>query len=453
MSELPDQVAEGKIQQRYTIGNSTVTLRIGDILDSRAQVLVSSDDDRLNMGGGVSRALHRAAGDAYKLDAQAKYAGHHDVGDVVVTGAGAIPAPCQYVFHAISRRFDDLHLPTEDQARTAIRRIVGKAMALLEPMGLSSIAFPAVGTGAAAFAPEDVALVMADVLRDDLTAREASLDVEIYIYPDDMAGNTYGTFFKSFDMASGWLGHIVRDHLVVMIHGIRTEARWFDDVTAILREEDHQLNPVSTGYEYFDVVRFLLPFRWAKRRVIERVEEKLLAVIDDPASVKVSVVAHSFGTYVLGEVLQRNPRITINRLILCGAVLPQDFRWSALRDRLTVIDPHEYPTQRLLNECGWRDTWPVLAQFMTWGYGSSGRFGFQSPLVKDRFHDLDHSGFFQEAFVRDYWCPFITEGVIKDSAGKRPPSPWWLQVLTVLKFPILLLGFLALAVWLLAAGS
>ncbi len=447
MSEPPHPPAEGKIQQRYTIGNSTVTLRIGDILDSKAEVLVSSDDDRLNMGGGVSLALHGAAGDAYKRYAQEKFAGRHEVGDVVVTDAGAIPQPCKYVFHAISRRFDDFHLPTEAQARTAIGQIVRRSVALLEPMGLTSIAFPAVGTGTAAFRPEDVALVMADVLREELTTREAAVDIEIYIFPDDLAGNTYGTFFKSFDLASGWLGHIVRDHLVVMIHGIRTEARWFDDVTAILRQEDHQLNPVSTGYEYFDVVRFLLPFRWAKRRVVERVEEKLLSVVDDPASVKVSVVAHSFGTYVLGEVLQRNPRITINRLILCGAVLPRDFGWGTLRDRLTVIDPHEYPTQRLLNECGWRDTWPVFAQFMTWGYGSSGRFGFQSPLVWDRYHDLDHSGFFQEAFVRDYWCPFISEGVIKDSAGKRPPSPWWLQVLTVLKFPILLLAAAGVGAW------
>ncbi len=447
MSELPRQPAEGKIQQRYTIGKSTVTLRIGDILDSKAEVLVSSDDDRLNMGGGVSRALHIAAGDAYKRDAQTKFAGQYEVGDVVVTGAGAIQPPCKYVFHAISRRFDDFQPPTEALARAAIGKIVRRSVALLESMGVTSIALPAVGTGAAAFRPEDVALVMADVLREELTTRETAFDVEIFIFPDDMAGTTYGTFFKSFDLASGWLGHIVRDHLVVMIHGIRTEARWFDEVTAILRQEDHQLNPVSTGYEYFDVVRFLLPFRWAKRRVIERVEEKMLSVVDDPSTVKVSVVAHSFGTFVLSEVLQRNPRIAINRLILCGAVLPRDFRWDLIRDRLTVIDPHEYPTQRLLNECGWRDTWPVLAQFMTWGYGSSGRFGFQSPLVWDRFHDLDHSGFFQDAFVRDYWSPFISEGMIKGSAGKRPPSPWWLQVLTVLKLPILLLVAAGIGAW------
>ena len=56
----------------YQFGKSQLTLEFGDIVTSDAQVIVSSDDCYLSMGGGVSAAIRRAGGDDIVLDAAKK---------------------------------------------------------------------------------------------------------------------------------------------------------------------------------------------------------------------------------------------------------------------------------------------------------------------------------------------------------------------------------------------
>jgi hypothetical protein len=92
----------------------------------------------------------------------------------------------------------------------------------------------------------------------------------------------------------------------------------------------------------------------------------------------------------------------------------------------------------------------VFAESITWGYGSSGRFGFQTHLVRDRYHDLGHSGFFTEGFAKKFWLSALSDGQIADGLVERPGSVWWLQLLTVFKVRyLLLLTLIALGVWLL----
>ena len=85
-------------RRTYAFGKSTLNILFGDIVDSPADVLVSSDDYQLSMGGGVSYAISAAAGSSLVLDA-AKSAPRR-LGDVVVTTAGALNA--RYIFHVIT---------------------------------------------------------------------------------------------------------------------------------------------------------------------------------------------------------------------------------------------------------------------------------------------------------------------------------------------------------------
>jgi O-acetyl-ADP-ribose deacetylase (regulator of RNase III) len=54
-------------QRTYQVGVSTLSLECGDITSSKADVLVSSDDSYLTMGGGVSVAIRRAGGQGILL--------------------------------------------------------------------------------------------------------------------------------------------------------------------------------------------------------------------------------------------------------------------------------------------------------------------------------------------------------------------------------------------------
>lgn len=56
--------------RQYLFNSSTLTVKFGNILDTKAEIIVSSDDCDITMGGGVSGAILRAGGDTIIKDAQ-----------------------------------------------------------------------------------------------------------------------------------------------------------------------------------------------------------------------------------------------------------------------------------------------------------------------------------------------------------------------------------------------
>lgn len=437
-----------KTKQSYRFTDSVVNVELGNIVLSKAQIIVSSDDTDLTMGGGVSLAIRKAGGEAIYADAQKKRPAH--VGQVVVTSAGMLP-DCQHIFHVVTRAYRST--PTHNRAAhmAVIEDATRQCLRLLRDMNLSSIAFPALGTGYAQFQPTDVAIAMAKVIVEDLTANRNPIEVSIYLLPEALGSHVdFREFFNRFDESTGLVHKVVRDHAVVMIHGIRTDARWIERIERVLKQGDHQLYPVANGYGYFDVVRFLLPLKSLRQAAVTKVKTRIDNLLkDQPQITKVSVIAHSFGTFLVGEMLRNDPTFRLHRLLLCGAILPSDYPWEKHAQQVGPFNDPNHVTRRLINDCGWRDFWPVFAQSITWGYGSSGRFGFQMPLVRDRYHDLDHSGFFTEDFAKTYWLSALSDGRIADGPVERPASAWLLQLLTVIKLRYLvLLALLGFFFWL-----
>ncbi|MFN5465258.1 MAG: macro domain-containing protein [Cyanobacteriota bacterium] len=165
-------------RRTYRFAASTLALEFADILSSDAEVLVSSDDGYLSMGGGVSRALRLAGGNAIALDAAKMIPAA--VGDVVVTTAGALQA--HYIFHAIT-------LGPGAEATTpqaTLERTTRRCMQLVAALGVTSIAFPAIGAGRAGFSYEDVAVSMAAVIAEELGRAPCAVEVAIHLFdPND----------------------------------------------------------------------------------------------------------------------------------------------------------------------------------------------------------------------------------------------------------------------------
>ena len=213
--------------------------------------------------------------------------------------------------------------------------------------------------------------------------------------------------------------------VVLLIHGIRDQGEWQSMVSARLAVPG-RIEIIPIKYGFFDALRFWSPI-WTRNRPIERVYTQVrVALMEyrDRPNLKLSVIAHSFGTYVIGEIIRREFDLHFHRLILCGAVLPQGFPWHQYRDRFG----------RVVNECGKADIWPVLAKSLSWGYGASGTHGFGAVLVKDRFHAGGHGQYFEPAFPETYWEPFIRRGEYQGTKYEisMPPTPWWLSVLGIL---------------------
>lgn len=224
-----------------------------------------------------------------------------------------------------------------------------------------------------------------------------------------------------------------RSKLVILIHGIRTEAAWHQVVRRIL-EEQTDVTVVPLKYAYFNVFQFVCPF-FTRRAVIQTLEWKLRAALDHYPESDLIIVAHSFGTYAISEILRHHPDIKPQGLLLCGSIIPAQFRWDQLRIKASV-----------LNECGYKDIWPVLATALTWGFGPSGTTGFGSPGVRDRFHPCTHSEFFSETFVRENWVPWIRGGCCNERLvdNHAPSVPWVWSILAAMPFKWVVLALVLL---------
>jgi hypothetical protein len=230
--------------------------------------------------------------------------------------------------------------------------------------------------------------------------------------------------------------------LVLLIHGIRTQAEWHGPVRDCL-ENIPGCRAIPLSYGYFDVFRFLLPGR-TRRAPIKELLWKIQDAIKKHDYDELVIVSHSFGTYAITEILRKNPAIVPTRLLFCGSILKQNYRWDMLPNRADTI-----------NDCGTKDIWPVLANSVTWGYGPSGAFGFGTPQITDRFYPFYHSDFFRTemspsrgesqgivavsdkpprlSFVEEFWVPWICSGKVVRSKHEqaRGITPYWMSILGV----------------------
>lgn len=191
------------MDRTYNINNSQLTIKFGNILDSEADVIVSSDDYRLSMGGGISRMILIGAGPEMKIDAKKKVPA--SLGDVVVTTAGLLPQ--KFIFHAITidrttlSRLDETN--KDDIQQYIIHHAVKKVFRLMAVLNVNTVAFPAIGAGVAHIPYDKVAKCMGEAFAEALSETNKSYKVELYLY--DRYGKMglwdYMPFFESFAKA------------------------------------------------------------------------------------------------------------------------------------------------------------------------------------------------------------------------------------------------------------
>lgn len=179
----------------YRIGKSTIEVIAGDITTSRAQVIVSSDGSNLSMGGGVSAAIHRAAGKNYAQDAHKMTP--RPLGDVVVTSAGELPA--RYVMHVVT--LSRAKLGGELPPNLIVRHGTQRVLELCEKLSCSSVAFPAIGAGAARISYEVVAAEMGSTLLESLLRIDHEMHVELYLL-DRFGGHGVDVFKAAFERST-----------------------------------------------------------------------------------------------------------------------------------------------------------------------------------------------------------------------------------------------------------
>ncbi|HEU5205019.1 MAG TPA: macro domain-containing protein [Candidatus Limnocylindrales bacterium] len=130
----------------------------GDICELEVDAIVNAANTSLWMSTGVGGAIKRAGGDAIEFAAvrQAPV----ELGSAIVTPAGTLAA--RFVIHAVSL---DRDRRTSDQS---IEQAVRSTFARARELGVTSLAFPALGTGVGGFPLDEAARIMVDVAHDEL---------------------------------------------------------------------------------------------------------------------------------------------------------------------------------------------------------------------------------------------------------------------------------------------
>jgi len=170
---------------QHKIDKKTFELRKGDIASQPDMVaVVNAANAELRIGGGVAGAIHRAAGPG--LEKECYPLAPIKPGDAVITGAHNLPN--RYVIHCLGPIYGVNH--PEDQL---LARCYSNALQLADENGITSIAFPAISTGAFGYPQEEAVPIAVDTIVDMIPGLKTVKHVAMVLYSDNdyQAHETY----------------------------------------------------------------------------------------------------------------------------------------------------------------------------------------------------------------------------------------------------------------------
>ena len=175
---------------RVRIGKTTFSIERGDITDAEVDAVVNAANSELWMGTGVAGAMKRKGG--IVIEEEALRQGPVEIGEAVLTVAGNLPA--MHVIHAATMGKD---LKTDPEKIAAATR---STLALAEKHRLTSIAFPALGSGVGGVPPEKSADAILSTVLEHLKGGNSTLQKILFVVYQDEA---YKAFTESLKRLSG----------------------------------------------------------------------------------------------------------------------------------------------------------------------------------------------------------------------------------------------------------
>jgi O-acetyl-ADP-ribose deacetylase len=156
----------------FSLPPVTITILQGDITARPVDAIVNAANNAFWMGSGVAGAIKARGGVQIERDAMSQ--GPVEPGESVLTSGGRLPA--SHVIHAAAMGQD---LSTDARL---IARATSSALALAASRGLTSMAFPALGTGVGGFPIDECARVMIGAVRDHVSTGTSLRLVEFVLY-------------------------------------------------------------------------------------------------------------------------------------------------------------------------------------------------------------------------------------------------------------------------------
>jgi pimeloyl-ACP methyl ester carboxylesterase len=192
---------------------------------------------------------------------------------------------------------------------------------------------------------------------------------------------------------------------VLVVHGMNTRGEWQEELSWLIGRTYRHMVPVAI-YKYGKIQPGVM-FPQRQRALARKLEAKLIKLSEEAGRAQYAgvpdVIAHSFGTWLVAEALERNPALKIGRLILLGSVVRPNYPWQKLIGRNQI--------EAVLNHGATKDEWVPRAQFFIPGSGPGGKHGFAPPVTNVPATDFRHSSYFLPDRLRGVfegvWQPFL----------------------------------------------
>lgn len=236
------------------------------------------------------------------------------------------------------------------------------------------------------------------------------------------------------------------DHIIVLVHGIRTYGHWQEEAKRFF-EKDVNFKAYPVRYGYFNLFEFLLPFNVFRKKAADKIIEDIVTIRRKYPNAKLSIISHSFGTYNVSRLLFSQTELDndVHSLIMCGAIVPNDFPWHLLSPRING---------NVRNDFSYLDPWPAIAKAITTGYGAIGTYGAQDSDVLDVRHEKGHSDYFSTP-TYEAWKTFIETGQNIVNGENPPIKQGWtssiaqifLSLLVMIKWSFLPISLIFIMAW------
>ncbi len=171
-----------------------IEVRHGDIADQPdLDAVVNAANTELWMGSGVAGALRHRGGRQVEDEAVAQ--GPIQLGDAVITSAGALPN--RFVIHAAAMgyRSEDATVPKRPGTSSSaeiIASCVRRSLELADANGVRSIGFPALATGVGGFPVAEAAEAMVAAAREYAEQHpESKVERIVFVLLGDAAARAY----------------------------------------------------------------------------------------------------------------------------------------------------------------------------------------------------------------------------------------------------------------------
>jgi O-acetyl-ADP-ribose deacetylase (regulator of RNase III) len=166
----------------------------GDITDQNTDAIVNAANSSLMGGGGVDGAIHRKGGDAILAECrrirETQFPNGLPTGQVVITSGGRLKA--RHVIHTVGPVWDGT-----DESKLLLRDCYFNSLSLAKSLGLGSIAFPAISTGAFGYPIRPAARVALETTKQFVHSSQKIPELVVFVLFTGSDYNVYEGMVRS----------------------------------------------------------------------------------------------------------------------------------------------------------------------------------------------------------------------------------------------------------------